>query len=36
MQAFFDTSAIVPLLIREPHSDDAQAAWRETAAAWAG
>ena len=27
MTAFFDTSAIVPLILREPHSEAARAAW---------
>ena len=29
MNTFFDTSAIVPLLLREPHSDNARVAWTE-------
>lgn len=29
MIAFFDTSAIVPLIFREPHSESARKAWEE-------
>jgi predicted nucleic acid-binding protein len=34
--AFFDTSAIVPLILREPHSEVAQTAWKaaEDCFAW--
>jgi len=28
MRSFFDTSAIVPLIFKEPHSDAARAAWK--------
>lgn len=36
MRLFFDTSAIVPLLLREPHSPDAREMWKqsEEAHAW--
>lgn len=30
MLAFFDTSAVVPLLLREPHSQSAGKIWEET------
>lgn len=35
MESFFDTSAIVPLLIREPHSKAALGIWQETQIFWA-
>ena len=35
MDTFWDTSALVALLLREPHTAAAQAAWRKTARAWA-
>ena len=35
MNVFFDTSAIVPLLIKEVHTERAQAAWSKTTRAWA-
>lgn len=35
MDAFWDTSAVVPLLLKEPHSAAAQAAWAKTTRPWA-
>ena len=35
MDIFFDTSAIVPLLIKEVHTGKAQAAWSKATRAWA-
>lgn len=35
MDIFFDTSAIVPLLIKEVHTPKAQAAWSKATRAWA-
>lgn len=35
MEAFFDTSAIVPLLIQEPGSAKACEVWKSTKVAWA-
>jgi predicted nucleic acid-binding protein len=35
MDVFFDTSVIVPLLIKEVHTTKAQAAWSKTVRAWA-
>lgn len=35
MQAFFDTSAVIPLLLKEPNSDLALNAWEQTEVAWA-
>lgn len=35
MQSFFDTSAIVPLLIQEPHSGAALEIWQKTKISWA-
>lgn len=32
MNAFFDTSALVPLVIKEPHTASAQEAWRSASA----
>ncbi|MBU0679369.1 MAG: type II toxin-antitoxin system VapC family toxin [Verrucomicrobia bacterium] len=35
MRAFFDTSAVVPLLLEEPLTADARGAWDECSEAWA-
>ncbi len=35
MKLFFDTSAVVPLLIEEPHTQSALAAWSQCTEAWA-
>jgi predicted nucleic acid-binding protein len=35
MDAFFDTSALVPQLLKEPHTGPAKAAWLETTQPWA-
>jgi predicted nucleic acid-binding protein len=35
MDTFWDTSAVVPLLLREPHTVAAQAAWSRTTRPWA-
>jgi predicted nucleic acid-binding protein len=35
MTSFFDTSAIVPLILRERHSDVACEVWNATSQAWA-
>lgn len=35
MNYFYDTSAIVPLLIKEPHSHLALEAWKNTESLWA-
>lgn len=35
MKLFFDTSAVVPLLIEEPHTQSALSAWAECTEAWA-
>lgn len=35
MQLFFDTSAVVPLVLREAHTEAARAAWQKCDQAWA-
>jgi predicted nucleic acid-binding protein len=35
MQSFFDTSAVIPLLLDEPNSQAALNAWDQTETAWA-
>lgn len=35
MQTFWDTSAIIPLLLKEPHTIEAQAVWTKSTRAWA-
>ena len=35
MRLFFDTSAVVPLLLREVHTDEAMRAWTQATQAWA-
>ena len=35
MELFFDTSAVVPLILEEPHSQKALEAWNNTTRVWA-
>jgi predicted nucleic acid-binding protein len=35
MNVFFDTSAVVPLVLNETHSEASKAVWEKTATAWA-